>query len=109
MKTENKKLQKVYESDASNIIGKSCKVFIPENIEEVKKLASKLKKIVIRGGGTGLAGGCIPIFGGILLSCEKMNSRRILAPFPLPAQKFGCFGVAGMFWKLHKIILYVII
>src|SRR3989344_4897327 len=43
------------------------------------------------------------------LSCEKMNSRRILAPFPLPAQKFGCFGVAGMFWKLHKIILYVII
>lgn len=29
-----------------------------------------------RGGGTGLCGGCIPLFGGILLSMEKMN--RIL-------------------------------
>lgn len=29
-----------------------------------------------RGGGTGLSGGCIPVFGGILLSTERMN--RIL-------------------------------
>jgi len=29
-----------------------------------------------RGGGTGLSGGCIPIYGGILLSLERMN--RIL-------------------------------
>ncbi|MFC2035529.1 FAD-binding oxidoreductase [Chloroflexota bacterium] len=36
------------------------------------------KKIPItpRGAGTGLSGGCIPIYGGILLSLEKMN--RIL-------------------------------
>lgn len=26
-----------------------------------------------RGGGTGLCGGCVPIFGGIVLSLEKMN------------------------------------
>ncbi|MDP2946993.1 MAG: FAD-binding oxidoreductase [Nanoarchaeota archaeon] len=72
MKTENKKLQKVYESDASNIIGKSCKVFIPENIEEVKKLASELKKIVIRGGGTGLAGGAVPQKDDNVLDLSKL-------------------------------------
>ncbi|MFQ6105362.1 MAG: FAD-binding oxidoreductase [Candidatus Glassbacteria bacterium] len=27
-----------------------------------------------RGGGTGLCGGCVPVFGGILLSLERMNA-----------------------------------
>ncbi len=49
----------------------------PEDTESVAKiltLASKNKiPVTPRGAGTGLSGGCIPIYGGILLSLEKMN------------------------------------
>jgi len=48
-----------------------------ENTEEVSQILSLAnnEKIPVtpRGGGTGLCGGAIPIFGGILLSLEKMN------------------------------------
>jgi len=52
----------------------------PTDTRSIAKLlafASK-KKIPVtpRGGGTGLSGGCVPIYGGILLSLERMN--RIL-------------------------------
>jgi glycolate oxidase len=45
-----------------------------EKIAEVVKLANReLIPITPRGAGSGLSGGAIPIFGGILLSVEKMN------------------------------------
>jgi len=48
-----------------------------ENTGEVSKILSlaNQKRIPVtpRGGGTGLCGGAIPIYGGILLSLEKMN------------------------------------
>lgn len=48
-----------------------------EQIVEILKLANSEKIFVIpRGGGTGLSGGAVPIYGGIVLSLEKMN--RIL-------------------------------
>lgn len=48
-----------------------------QEIQEIIRLAN-LEKIPItpRGKGTGLSGGAIPIYGGIVLSCEKME--RIL-------------------------------
>ncbi len=52
----------------------------PTDTQSVAKLLAfaSRKKIPItpRGAGTGLCGGCIPIYGGILLSLERMN--RIL-------------------------------
>jgi len=52
----------------------------PNNTDQVAKilLLTNEEKIPLtpRGGGTGLSGGAIPIFGGIVLSLEKMN--RIL-------------------------------
>jgi len=46
-------------------------------ISEIVKLANReLIPITPRGAGSGLSGGAIPVFGGILLSVEKMN--RIL-------------------------------
>ncbi len=49
----------------------------PENTQQVSKilvLANKEKiPVTPRCGGTGLCGGCVPIYGGILLSLEKMN------------------------------------
>ncbi|ABR49866.1 FAD linked oxidase domain protein [Alkaliphilus metalliredigens QYMF] len=45
-----------------------------EEIAEVVKLANReLIPITPRGAGSGLSGGAIPVFGGILLSVEKMN------------------------------------
>ncbi len=45
-----------------------------QQISEIVKFANKNKiPITPRGGGTGLCGGCVPIYGGILLSLEKMN------------------------------------
>ncbi|MCP8304049.1 MAG: FAD-binding oxidoreductase [archaeon] len=45
-----------------------------EEISEVLKLSNK-KRIPVtpRGGGTGLSGGVIPVYGGIVLSMENMN------------------------------------
>ena len=39
-----------------------------------------------RGAGTGLAGGCVPIHGGIVLSTEKMNK---ILELPLPGKNFS--------------------
>ncbi len=49
----------------------------PQEIQEIMRLAH-LEKIPVtpRGKGTGLSGGAIPIYGGIVLSCERME--RIL-------------------------------
>src|SRR6056297_3368301 len=45
-----------------------------QQISEVMKLANKhLIPVTPRGAGSGLSGGAIPVFGGILLSVEKMN------------------------------------
>ncbi len=48
-----------------------------QSIAKLMAFASK-KKIPVtpRGAGTGISGGCVPIYGGILLSLERMN--RIL-------------------------------
>lgn len=55
-------------------------VVMPETSEEISKILelANRKKIPVtpRGGATGLCGGCVPFFGGIVLSLERMN--RIL-------------------------------
>ena len=52
----------------------------PDNVQSIAtlmRLANKMKiPVTPRGAGTGLSGGCAPIFGGILVSFECMN--RIL-------------------------------
>lgn len=48
-----------------------------EEISEIMKLANKERvPVTPRGAGSGLSGGAVPVYGGILLSLEKMN--RIL-------------------------------
>lgn len=45
-----------------------------EEIAEIVKLANKkLIPVTPRGAGSGLSGGAIPVFGGIVVSLEKMN------------------------------------
>ncbi|MEA3431636.1 MAG: FAD-binding oxidoreductase, partial [candidate division WOR-3 bacterium] len=45
-----------------------------KEIADVLKLANEENiPVTPRGGGTGLCGGCVPLYGGIVLSLEKMN------------------------------------
>lgn len=46
----------------------------PEEISKILKLANKnLIPVYPRGGGTGLSGGALPVFGGICVSMERFN------------------------------------
>ena len=59
-------------------------VVFPESTEQtaaVVKLANReLIPVVPRGAGTGLACGAVPIYGGIILSLEKMNKILEIDP-----------------------------
>ena len=50
----------------------------PKNVSEISDLLKFCNEnhicITPRGGGTGLSGGALPIYGGLLLSLEKLNS-----------------------------------
>ncbi len=70
-----------YAHDESSVEPHNPEVVIrPETTEEVSKILQLANENMIpitpRGGGTGLTGASIPLYGGILLSLEKMN--RIL-------------------------------
>ena len=70
-----------YAHDESSVKPHNPEVVIrAETTEEVSKILQLANENIIpvtpRGGGTGLTGGSIPLYGGILLSLEKMN--RIL-------------------------------
>ena len=46
----------------------------PGEISAILKLATKERiPIVVRGGGTGLCGGCVPFHGEVVISMERMN------------------------------------
>jgi len=45
-----------------------------EEVSAILKLAEENRvPVTPRGGGTGLAGGCVPVYGGIVLSLQRMN------------------------------------
>jgi glycolate oxidase len=67
--------------ETQNITGNPPEVVVkPETtaqVSEILKLANeKMIPVTPRGSGTGLSGGAVPVYGGILLSLERMN--RIL-------------------------------
>ena len=55
-----------------------CLAETTEEVSQIMKLCSANKiPVTVRGSGTGLVGGCVPVHGGIVLSTERMN--RILS------------------------------
>lgn len=52
-------------------------VLIPANTEEVAQIVKICNQhripLTSRGAGTGLSGGCLPVYGGVVISFEKMN------------------------------------
>jgi len=66
-----------YSADASQIRGMPDFVLFPISVEEVSeimKIANKYNiNVTARGAGTGLAGGAVPVKGGIVLDMTKMD------------------------------------
>jgi len=66
------KLRKAaYKSDASRIKGKPAEVILPENVEEIRDKILFSREIIVRGGGSGLAG--INVDDCVLIDLSKMN------------------------------------
>jgi glycolate oxidase len=66
-----------YSSDASSVEGKPDYVIRPLNVEEVLRVLQCADRyripVTARGAGTGLAGGAVPLLGGIVLDMSGMN------------------------------------
>lgn len=82
---DDPELLKVYECDALAALKHTPQlVALPESVEQVQALMQLCYRydvpVVARGAGTGLAGGALPVDGGILLGLSKM--QRILAVDP---------------------------
>jgi len=60
-----------YKSDASRLKGEVLDVVHPRSVGGVRDVVLKNKRIVIRGAGTGLAGGCVPQ-GDVVLDLSKL-------------------------------------
>lgn len=65
-------------------------VVIPMNTDEVSKIVRFCNEeeipLTVRGAGTGLSGGALPVRGGIVLSTEKMNCIEEIDPLNFQAR-----------------------
>jgi glycolate oxidase len=68
-------------------------------VQEVLRLAGREGiPVTPRGGGTGKAGGCIPVAGGIVLSLERMNRIREIDAL----NRFAVVEPGVVLWTLHE-------
>ena len=67
-----------YSADGSQIKGRPEYVIFPKSTEEVSQILAyanqNLIPVTARGAGTGLAGGAVPVKGGIVLDMSQMNN-----------------------------------
>ena len=78
VRLEEDYLEKYSKDETSGIDNRKPEVVVfPTSTEQVAKIVRLSNSLMIpitpRGAGTGLSGGAVPIFGGIVLSLEKMN------------------------------------
>ena len=75
--TDNESLEKYGKDETEDLLYKPEIVVRPKTVEqisEIMKLANVNKIVVtVRGSGTGLSGGALPIYGGIVISMERFN------------------------------------
>jgi glycolate oxidase len=75
--TDEESLQLYSRDETEDLAFKPVVVIRPDTAEQVAsimKIASRHRiPVTPRGAGTGLSGGALPVFGGILLSTEKLN------------------------------------
>jgi glycolate oxidase subunit GlcD len=72
------------DSEAAGVAGRPDAVVLPRNTDDVARAVSWCYAhgvaIVPRGGGTGFAGGAVPVGGGVVLSLERMTAVRSFDP-----------------------------
>lgn len=73
------------ETETRNLVGACDVVALPRSTAEVAAIVRWAYEngvpIVPRGGGTGYAGGAVPLDGGVVVSLERMNAVRAFEPF----------------------------
>ena len=80
-------------------------------VSEVLKLANReIIPVTPRGGGTGLSGGAVPIYGGIVLSLERMNKileideenfLAVLEPGVILAELYKAVEDRGLYYPVY--------
>ena len=72
------------DSEAAGVAGRPDAVVLPRTTDDVARAVSWCYAhgvaIVPRGGGTGFAGGAVPVGGGVVLSLERMTAVRSFDP-----------------------------
>jgi glycolate oxidase subunit GlcD len=72
------------DSEAAGVVGRPDAVVVPATTDEVARTIawcySHEVPVVPRGGGTGFAGGAVPVDGGVVLSLERMTAVRAFDP-----------------------------
>src|SRR5689334_14701901 len=72
------------DSEASGVVGAPDAVVLPATADEVARVVSWCYAhevpLVPRGGGSGLAGGAVPVSGGVVLSLERLTAVRAFDP-----------------------------
>src|SRR3954451_22656322 len=72
------------QAEARGLGGRADAVALPRNAEEVAEIVSWCYAhgvpIVPRGGGTGYAGGAVPLDGGVVISLERLDRVRSFDP-----------------------------
>jgi glycolate oxidase len=72
MKIKKQAEKLVYNSDASMIPGNALNVIFPKSVQEIIDLVKTKTNLVPRGGGTGLAGGAVPL-DSTIIDLSKMD------------------------------------
>jgi glycolate oxidase len=70
----------------------------PDVVEVLRVASEEAIPVTPRGGGTGKAGGCIPVRGGIVLSLDRMNKIREIDV----ANRFAVVEAGVVLWTLHE-------
>ncbi len=72
------------ETEARGLVGRADAVALPASAEDARAVVAWCYAhdvaVVPRGGGTGFAGGCVPLEGGVVLSLERLRSVRSFDP-----------------------------
>jgi glycolate oxidase subunit GlcD len=72
------------ETERRGLVGRADAVALPATTEEVARVVAwcyeREVPIVPRGGGTGFAGGAVPLDGGVVLSLERLTRIRSFEP-----------------------------
>ena len=74
----------VDETEARGLVGRADAVALPASAEDSRAVVAWCYAhdvaVTPRGGGTGFAGGCVPLDGGVVLSLERVRSLRSFDP-----------------------------